>query len=94
MTTELDYVNQGNYRPIDNIQHLQNNGKSGKWKMERLTNYVENKGNYQSGFRKGTSTTDPALSLEHEIRKALINRESVVALFFDTVGRSVISNTL
>lgn len=52
---------------------------------ERLTNYVENKGNYQGGFRKGISTTDPALSLEHEIRKALINRESVVALFFDTV---------
>ena len=26
---------------------------------------------------------DPALSLEHEVRKAHINRESVVAIFFD-----------
>lgn len=38
---------------------------------------------YQSGFRKGRNTTDSAVCLEHEIRKAQVNKESVVAVFFD-----------
>ena len=53
---------------------------------ERLTYYMESKGflsKYQSGFRKGRNTMDPTICLEHEIRKAQINKESVVAVFFD-----------
>lgn len=37
--------------------------------------------NYQSGF--STSTSDPAIYLENEIRKAQVNKESLVAIFFD-----------
>ena len=53
---------------------------------ERLTFYLENKGyisKYQSGFRRGRNTMNPALCLEHEVRKAQINRESVVTILFD-----------
>uniref|UniRef100_A0A1A8L2C0 Reverse transcriptase domain-containing protein n=1 Tax=Nothobranchius pienaari TaxID=704102 RepID=A0A1A8L2C0_9TELE len=48
--------------------------------------YIESKGylsNYQSGFRRGRNTMDPVLCLEHEVRRAQINKESVVAVFFD-----------
>lgn len=53
---------------------------------ERLNYYLETREElkcYQSGFRKGRSTIDPALCLEHEIRRAHVNKESVVAVFFD-----------
>ena len=42
---------------------------------------------YVSGFRKGRNIMDPAVCLEHDIRKAQINRESVVAVFFDIEKR-------
>ena len=55
---------------------------------ERLTYYVKSKGYLcKSGFRKGRNTMDPAVCLEHDIRKAQINRESVVAVFFDIEKR-------
>lgn len=38
---------------------------------------------YQFGFRKGRSTIDPAVCLEHEIRRAHTNRKSVIAVFWD-----------
>ncbi len=38
---------------------------------------------YQSGFRKGRVTIDPTVCLENEIRKAQINKESVIAVFLD-----------
>lgn len=53
---------------------------------ERLNYYLENRIElkcYQSGFRKVRSTIDPALCLEHETRRAHVNKESVVAVFFD-----------
>ena len=53
---------------------------------ERLTFYLDKKGyisKYQSGFRRCRNTMDPVLCLEHEVWKAQINRESVVAIFFD-----------
>lgn len=53
---------------------------------ERLTYCMETKGHissYQSGFRKGRNTIDPTLCLEHEIRRAQINKGTVVAVFFD-----------
>lgn len=72
----------GNYRPIAltfNICKL----------MERVINerltYLENQGylsEYQREFRKGRNTMDP-ICLEPELRMAQINKESVVAVFFD-----------
>lgn len=53
---------------------------------ERLTYYIESRGllsSYQSGFRKGRGTMDPVVCLESDIRKAQVNREVVVAVFFD-----------
>lgn len=53
---------------------------------ERLMYYLESKGlvsKDQSRFRKGRNIMDPALCLEHEIRKAQANKESVAAVFFD-----------
>uniref|UniRef100_A0A3Q3AL86 Reverse transcriptase domain-containing protein n=1 Tax=Kryptolebias marmoratus TaxID=37003 RepID=A0A3Q3AL86_KRYMA len=52
----------------------------------RLMYFLESKQkikNYQFGFRKGRSTIDPAVCLEHEIRRAQANKESVVAIFLD-----------
>lgn len=36
----------------------------------------------QSGFRRGRGTMDAVVCLEDEIRKAQINKETVVAVFF------------
>ena len=51
--------------------------------MERM--YVLERKNlvavYQSGFRRGRSTMDPVLCLE--VRRAQVNKESMVAVFFD-----------
>lgn len=57
-----------------------------KMVTERLTYVLEKKRittKYQSGFRKGIGTMDPIVCLENEIRKAQINKESVMAVFFD-----------
>lgn len=53
---------------------------------DRLVYTVETKGliqNYQSGFRRGRGTMDPLVYLEDAIRRAQVNKESVVAVFFD-----------
>uniref|UniRef100_A0A8C2HUK7 Uncharacterized protein n=1 Tax=Cyprinus carpio TaxID=7962 RepID=A0A8C2HUK7_CYPCA len=79
-----DCTNPENYRPIaltSNVCKIME-----KMINERLMYYVENNkylSKYQSGFRRGRNTMDPAVCLEHDIRKAQINRESVVAVFFD-----------
>ncbi len=79
-----DCTNPGNYRPIALTSNV---GKIMKKMVnERLMYHVENNNffsKYQSGFRRGRNTMDPAVCLEHEIRKAQINRERVVAVFFD-----------
>ncbi len=57
-----------------------------KMGTERLTHFIEKRGlmtKYQSGFRKGRGTLDPMICLENEIRKAQINKESVIAVVFD-----------
>lgn len=49
-----------------------------KMMNESLKYYIKSKGlskSYQSGFRLGKGTLDPALCLENEIRKAQINKE-------------------
>ena len=59
--------------------------------MERMVNnrlvwFLESNNKftpYQSGFRKGRSTTDHLVRLESFIRKGFANNEHVVAVFFD-----------
>ncbi|KAL2088359.1 hypothetical protein ACEWY4_015258 [Coilia grayii] len=79
-----DASNPANYRPIALTSPL---GKL----MERLVSgrlmyFVEEKGllaRCQSGFRKGRNTIDSVVCLEHEIRKAQIHKETLVAVFLD-----------
>jgi len=72
------------YRPIALTSHV---GKiMEKIINERLKYYLEKMELikvYQSGFRKGRSTIDPAICLENEIRKAQVNKERVLSVFFD-----------
>lgn len=72
------------YRPIALTSHL---GKiMEKMVNERLIDFLETNSKikyYQSGFRKGRSKIDPAVRLEHEIRRAQVNRESVAAVIVD-----------
>ena len=49
------------------------------WQMERDNIFKEQ----QSGFRKGRSTEDLLLKLEHTVRASLVNRQVTVAVFFD-----------
>lgn len=54
--------------------------------VSRMNYILERKGiisRHQSGFRKGRSTIDAALCLETDIRKAQVNKEVVVGIFFD-----------
>ncbi len=54
--------------------------------MSRLVHVIEKKkllSSYQSGFRKGRNTMDSVLCLEAEIRKAQVNKEVLVGVFFD-----------
>ncbi|KAF7650069.1 hypothetical protein LDENG_00131950 [Lucifuga dentata] len=79
-----DSSNPVNYRPIALTSHVFKLME--KMIKERLLYFIETRGlisNYQSGFKKGRCTMDPAVCLEHETRKAQINKESVVAVFFD-----------
>lgn len=73
-----------NYRPIALTSHL---GKiMERMVTERLTFYFESRellSPYQSGFRRGRGTMDPIICLETEIKKAQVNKESVMAVFFD-----------
>ncbi len=54
--------------------------------MSRLVHVIEKKNlfsSYQSGFRKGRYTVDSVICLEAEIRKAQVNKEVLVGVFFD-----------
>ena len=53
---------------------------------ERMMISIESRGlisPYQSGFRKGRGTMDPVICLETEMRKSQINKESILAVFFN-----------
>uniref|UniRef100_A0A3B5Q0T1 Reverse transcriptase domain-containing protein n=1 Tax=Xiphophorus maculatus TaxID=8083 RepID=A0A3B5Q0T1_XIPMA len=79
-----DQSNPASYRPIALTSHICKIME--RMVNERLSYFVEKRGylsKCQSGFRKGRSTMDPLLCLEHEIRKGQVNKESVVAVFFD-----------
>lgn len=79
-----DKSNVKSYRPIaltSNLCKLME-----RMVTKRLTYEVEKRGLfscYQSGFRSGRTTMDSVLCLENEVRKAQVNKESVLAIFFD-----------
>ncbi len=53
---------------------------------ERIALYLENRGilsPHQSGFGRGRGTMDPIICLETDVKKAQVNKESVMAVFFD-----------
>ena len=49
------------------------------WKLEKDEKFKK----LQSGFRKGRSTEDMLLKMEHTIRVSLVNRRVTMAVFFD-----------
>lgn len=76
------------YRPIALPSNI--------WKImermitERLSYELEKRGmlaNYQSGFRKGKNTMDSVIRLETEIRKAQVNKESLIAKAYDMMWK-------
>ncbi|XDV47667.1 hypothetical protein PO909_017241 [Leuciscus waleckii] len=79
-----DHSQPVSYRPIaltSNLCKLME-----RMVMNRLTYEMESKSMLsacQSGFRKGRNTMDSILSLEAEIRKAQVNKEILVGVFFD-----------
>ena len=79
-----DHSNPSNYRPIaltncfcKLMEKLVNVRLS--WFLEN----VEGLSNFQCGFRKGRSTTDHLVRLEKLIREAFLQKEHLVAVFFD-----------
>lgn len=79
-----DKMNVKSYRPIaltSNLCKLME-----RMITKRLVYKLESRGlitPYQSGFLNGRTTMDPVVCLENEIRKAQVNKESVLATFFD-----------
>lgn len=80
----MDNSKPGNYRPIVLTSHICKIMQ--RMINERLMHFLESRNIItanQSGFRKGRGTMDPIICLEDEVRKAQINKEAVVAVFFD-----------
>ncbi len=79
-----DPSNPKNYRPIALTSHI---GKiMERMITERIAFYLESRGipsSHQSGFRRGRGTMDPIICLETEVKKDQVNKESVMAVFFD-----------
>ncbi len=58
---------------------------------ERMVFYLGSRGilsPHQSGFGRGRGTMDPIICLETGVKKAQVNKESGMAVFFD-VGKSI-----
>ncbi len=79
-----DPSNPKNYRPLALTSHI---GKiMERMITERIAYYLEIRGilsPHQSGFRRGRGTMDPIIFLETDVKKAQVNKESVMAVSFD-----------
>ena len=72
------------YRPVSLISCVSKLME--KMVAGRLYWQLENQGklkNLQSGFRKGRSTEDLILKMEHTVRASLVNRKVNMTIFFD-----------
>ena len=72
------------YRPVSLIScvsKLMEKMVAGRlyWQLEKDEKFKK----YQSGFRKGRSTEDLLLKVEHTVRASLVNRMVTIAVFFD-----------
>lgn len=79
-----DSKSPSNYRPIALTSQMAKTME--RMINDRLTYTIESKGllqNYQCGFRRGRGTMDPLVYLEDTIRRAQVNKETVMAVFFD-----------
>ena len=79
-----DPTDPGNYRPIALTSHLCKIME--RMVVDRLTYFLESRGllsKFQSGFRHSRGTMDPVVCLDSDVRKAQVNREVVLAVFFD-----------
>uniref|UniRef100_A0A3B3Q2D7 Reverse transcriptase domain-containing protein n=1 Tax=Paramormyrops kingsleyae TaxID=1676925 RepID=A0A3B3Q2D7_9TELE len=79
-----DSSKPSNYQPIALTSHICKLME--RMINERLMYVMEKQGmvtECQSGFRRGRGTMDAVLCLEDEVRKAQVNKETVVAVFFD-----------
>ncbi len=84
-----DPSNPNIYRPIALTSHI---GKiMERIITERMVYYLGSRGilsPHQSGFGRGRGTMDPIICLETGVKKAQVNKESGMAVFFD-VGKSI-----
>ncbi len=88
-----DPSNPNNYRPIALTSHI---GKiMERMITERMVFYLGSRGilspflsPFISGFGRGRGTMDPNICLETSVKKAQVNKELVMAVFFD-VGKSI-----
>ena len=79
-----DPMRAESYRPISLLSCLSKVME--KMVCKRLTHYLETNNllsKSQYGFRSKRSTIDPILSIEHEIRAGLINKQVTIVVFFD-----------
>ncbi len=84
-----DPSNPNIYRPIALTSHI---GKiMERMITERMVFYLGSRGilsPHQSGFGRGRGTMDPIICLETGVKKAQVNKESGMVVFFD-VGKSI-----
>ncbi len=88
-----DPSNPNIYRPIALTSHI---GKiMERMITERMVFYLGSRGilspflsPFISGFGRGRGTMDPIICLETGVKKAQVNKESGMAVFFD-VGKSI-----
>ncbi len=79
-----DPKEESSYRPVSLTSHMCKSMEA--MVTRRLNHHLETGGHIspdQSGFRKGHSTTDHIVRLEHEIRMAQLQKKYLAAIFLD-----------